>query len=89
MWRRGVICWQLNCGAIRALDKESTDSYMPILLTNARGAKERVNKTIVPPTTVLEKDKRYRLIEQENVRLQIEHFQTYPLLKKAVDEKRI
>jgi carbonic anhydrase len=34
-------------------------------------------------------DERYRLIEQENVRLQIEHLSTYPLLKKAVDEKKV
>ena len=39
--------------------------------------------------TVLEKEERYRQIEQENVRLQIEHIYTYPLLKKAVDEKKI
>ena len=32
---------------------------------------------------------RYRLIEKENVRLQIEHIHTYPLLKKAVEEKRV
>ena len=29
------------------------------------------------------------MIEQENVRLQIEHLFTYPLLKKAVDEKKV
>lgn len=84
-----VICGHSNCGAIRALDKESTDSYIPLWLNNARDAKERVDKKITPPTTVLEKDERYRLIELENVRLQIEHLHTYPLLKKAVDEKRV
>jgi len=84
-----VICGHSNCGAIRALDKESTDSYIPLWLNNAREAKERVDRKITPPTTILEKDERYRLIEQENVRLQIEHLYTYPLLKKAVDEKRV
>ena len=77
------------CGAIRALDKESTDSYIPLGLNNARDAKERVDKTISTPTTVLEKDERYQLREQKNVRLQIEHLHTYPLLKKAVDEQRV
>ena len=84
-----VICGHSNCGAIRALDKESTDSYIPLWLNNAREAKTRVDAKIPPPQTVLEKDERYKLIEQENVRLQIEHLFTYPLLKKAVDEKRV
>ncbi|HII98225.1 MAG TPA: carbonic anhydrase [Methanoregula sp.] len=84
-----VICGHSNCGAIRALDKESTDSYIPLWLNNAREAKERVDSAIQPPTTPLEKENRYRQIEQENVRLQIEHLHTYPLLKKAVDEKRV
>jgi carbonic anhydrase len=84
-----VICGHSNCGAIRALDKESTDSYIPLWLNNARDAKVRVDKKITPPKTELEKEERYRQIEQENVRLQIEHLHTYPLLKKAVDEKRV
>ncbi|MDO8842627.1 carbonic anhydrase, partial [Methanocalculus sp.] len=84
-----VICGHSNCGAIRALDKESNDSYIPLWLNNAREAKERVDAKIKPPTTLAEKDERYRLIEHENVRLQIEHLYTYPLLKKAVDEKRV
>jgi len=84
-----VICGHSNCGAIRALDKESTDSYIPLWLNNAREAQERIDKKISPPSTVLEKDERYRLIEQENVRLQIEHLYTYPLLKKAVVEKKV
>jgi carbonic anhydrase len=84
-----VVCGHSNCGAIRALDKESTDSYIPLWLNNAREAKVRVDKTIEPPKTPVDMDTRYMLIEKENVRLQIEHLHTYPLLKKAVDEKRI
>jgi len=84
-----VVCGHSNCGAIRALDQESNDAYIPLWLNNAREAKERVDRKIKPPVTVLEKDERYRLIEQENVRLQIEHLYTYPLLKKAVDEGRV
>ena len=84
-----VICGHSNCGAIRALDKESTDAYIPLWLNNARDAKTRVDAKITPPETVLEKEERYKLIEQENVRLQIEHLYTYPLLKRAVDEKNV
>ncbi|MCK9632608.1 MAG: carbonic anhydrase [Methanoregula sp.] len=84
-----VICGHSKCGAIRALDQESNDSYIPLWLNNARDAKTRVDAKIAVPKTELEKEERYKLIEQENVRLQIEHLYTYPLLKKAVDEKRI
>jgi carbonic anhydrase len=84
-----VICGHSNCGAIRALDKESTDAYIPLWLNNARDAKTRVDNRISPPKTPVEADERYRMIEQENVRLQIEHLFTYPLLKKAVEEKRV
>ena len=84
-----VICGHSNCGAIRALDKESTDSYIPLWLNNAREAKDRVDKTISPPKTVIEQEERYKLIEQENVRLQIEHLYTYPILKKAVDDRKV
>ena len=84
-----VICGHSNCGAIRALDQKSDDAYIPLWLNNAREAKTRVDAKISPPETVLEKEERYRLIEQENVRLQIEHLHSYPLLKKAVDENRV
>ena len=84
-----VICGHTNCGAIRALDKESTDSYIPLWLNNAREAKTRVDGRIKPAETVQEADERYRMIEQENVILQIEHLFTYPLLKKAVNEKQV
>ena len=52
-------------------------------------AKERVDRAIKVPETVAGKEERYRLIEQENVRLQLEHLNTYPLLRKAVGEKRV
>jgi carbonic anhydrase len=84
-----VICGHSNCGAIRALDKESSDSYIPLWLNNAREAKNRVDRTFGIPKTAAEADDRYRMIEKENVRLQIEHIHTYPLLRKAVEEKRV
>ncbi|MDD4137450.1 MAG: carbonic anhydrase [Methanoregula sp.] len=84
-----VVCGHSKCGAIRALDQETNDSYIPLWLNNARDAKTRVDAKISPPTTVLEKEERYRLIEQENVRLQIEHLHTYPLLKKALNDKKV
>lgn len=84
-----VVCGHSNCGAIRALDKESTDSYIPLWLNNAREAKTRVESRIGVPKTVPEQEERYRMIEQENVSLQIEHLSTYPLMKKAMNEKKV
>ncbi|HOX34838.1 MAG TPA: carbonic anhydrase [Methanoregulaceae archaeon] len=84
-----VVCGHSKCGAIRALDHETTDSYIPLWLNNAREAKERVDKKIQPPKTPLEAEERYSLIEQENVRLQIEHLYTYPIFKQAIESKKI
>lgn len=83
-----VVCGHSECGAIRALDGESKDSYVPLWLNNAMPAKERVDKRISPPVTDADKAKRYRMIEEENVRLQIEHLLTYPMIKSAVSEKK-
>jgi carbonic anhydrase len=84
-----VVCGHSDCGAIKALDKESTDHYIPLWLNNAREAKERVDKTLtVKPATPEEMKARWQLIEKENVRLQIEHLRTYPLVKTAEKERK-
>jgi carbonic anhydrase len=44
---------------------------------------------IKKPSTPQEQKNRSRMIEQENVRLQIEHLRTYPIIKKALKEKQI
>jgi carbonic anhydrase len=85
-----VICGHSDCGAIKALDKDlKNDSYIPLWLNNAREAKARVDSRISKPATSDEARERSRNIEQENVRLQLEHLMTYPFIKKAVDEGRI
>jgi len=84
-----VICGHSDCGAIKALDKELDDVYIPLWLNNAIEAKNRVDSKIKKPTTPEEVKKRSRMIEQENVRLQIEHLKTYPLIKTALKEKSI
>lgn len=85
-----VICGHSDCGAIKALDKESSDAYIPLWLNNAREAKERVDKTLAePPKTPAEMKARWTLIEKENVRLQIGHLMSYPLLKDAVASARV
>jgi carbonic anhydrase len=84
-----VICGHSDCGAIKALDKELDDVYIPLWLNNAIEAKNRVDSKIKKPTTPEESKKRSRMIEQENVRLQIEHLKTYPLIKTALREKAL
>ncbi len=84
-----AVCGHSDCGAIKALDKESSDSYIPLWLNNARDAKERVDQRISAPATPEEKRARYTEIEKENVRLQIEHLNLYPVVKSAVRDNRI
>jgi len=84
-----VICGHSDCGAIKALDKELDDAYVPNWLNNAMEAKKRVDAKIKKPSTPQEQKERSTMIEQENVRLQIEHLRTYPLVKKAEQEKKI
>jgi carbonic anhydrase len=84
-----VICGHSDCGAIKALDKETDDVYIPLWLNNAIEAKNRVDAKIPAPKTPEAAKERSRMIEQENVRLQIEHLKRYPVVKKALDEKKI
>ncbi len=84
-----VICGHSDCGAIKALDHETDDVYIPLWLNNATEAKSRVDAKIKPPVTPEEKKNRSTMIEQENVRLQIEHLKKYPLVKEALKNKTI
>jgi carbonic anhydrase len=84
-----VICGHSDCGAMKALDKELEDFYVPNWLNNAIEAKKRVDARIKKPSTPHEQKERSRMIEQENVRLQIEHLRTYPIVAKAEKEKKI
>ena len=50
-----VICGHSDCGAIKALDKELDDVYIPLWLNNAIEAKNRVDSKIRKPTTSAER----------------------------------
>jgi carbonic anhydrase len=84
-----VVCGHSDCGAIKALDADLTDPYIPLWLNDARDAKTRVDARIPVPTTAEEKKERSREIEIENVRLQVEHLMTYPSVRQAVADGRI
>ncbi|MDD1679338.1 MAG: carbonic anhydrase [Methanomicrobiales archaeon] len=84
-----VICGHSDCGAMKALDKETNDVYIPLWLGNAHEVKARVDRTLPPSDSPERAKERKRMIEQENVRLQVEHLQQYPLVKNAVKEGKI
>jgi carbonic anhydrase len=84
-----VICGHSDCGAIKALDAESSDAYIPLWLNEAREVKEMVDSRIKPPTTPEERMERSRQIETGNIRLQIGHLKTYPIVKKALEAGKV
>jgi len=84
-----VVCGHSDCGAMKALDKESKDAYIPLWLNNAREVKEKVDAHIKPPQTPDEQHERSRQIETENIKLQIEHLKTYPIVKNAREAGKI
>jgi len=79
-----VVCGHSDCGAMKALSKETNDVYIPLWLNNAREAKERVDRKLPPTEDPRIAAERKRMIELENVRLQLEHLRNYPLVKSAL-----
>jgi len=84
-----VICGHSDCGAIKSLDKDLHDPYIPLWLNDAREAKTRVDSRIMVPKTPEDMKERNHQMELENVRLQVEHLMTYPSVKTAVSEGRV
>jgi carbonic anhydrase len=85
-----VICGHYGCGGIQALIQESgDDKYIPVWLINAYKAKERVDEKIGALHIDIPEEQRMNLIVEENVRLQLEHLQEYPFVRKAMQEKKL
>jgi len=85
-----VICGHYDCRGIAALDEHDTeDKYIPIWLINSYAARERVDEKIRALRIELEPEKRMKLIVEENVRLQLEHVNEYPFVKRALREKKL
>ena len=85
-----VICGHYGCGGIQALEDDSLeDKYIPVWLINAHKAKERVDEKIRALHIELEAEKRMQLIVEENVRLQLEHLQEYPFIRRAMQQRTL
>ena len=84
-----VVCGHSDCGAMKALGKETGDVYIPLWLNNAGEVLPKVDAEIGRLPRPPDEKGRRRMIELENVRLQIGHLKTYPLVKEAQAESRI
>ncbi|WP_298667598.1 carbonic anhydrase [uncultured Methanofollis sp.] len=86
-----VVCGHSDCGAMKALasDKESNEAYIPLWLSNAMQARKDVEKRMPKPSDPEGLKKWRRMIEEENVRLQIENLRTYPIVRDAEKEGKI
>lgn len=85
-----VICGHYGCGGISALDEDSPDDkYIPIWLINAYKAKERVDEKVEGLHIEISREKRMQLIVEENVRLQLEHLNEYPFVRRAISERKL
>jgi carbonic anhydrase len=85
-----VICGHYGCGGIHALEEDSPDDkYIPVWLINIYKAKERVDEKIAGLHIEITPEKRMQLIVEENVRLQLEHLQEYPFIRKALTDKKL
>jgi carbonic anhydrase len=86
-----VVCGHSDCGAIKALIsyKESNESYIPLWLSNAAAARKEVEKMIPKPSDPAGLKKWGRMVEEENVKLQLENLRTYPLVREAEKEGKV
>jgi len=85
-----VVCGHYNCGGINAMDEEHLDDkYIPIWLNNAYKAKERVEEKLRGLHIDLPAEQRLKLIVEENVRLQLDHLQEYPFVRKAMRDNKL
>jgi carbonic anhydrase len=85
-----VVCGHYGCGGINAMEEDTLDDkYIPVWLINAYKAKDRVDEKLRGLHIDIEPEKRMQLIVEENVRLQLEHLQEYPFIRRAMREQKV
>lgn len=86
-----VVCGHSDCGAMKALisDKESNEAYIPLWLSNAAAARREIEKKVPKPSDPAALKKWGRMIEEENVKLQLENLRTYPIVREAEKEGKV
>lgn len=86
-----VVFGHSDCGAMKTLDAgpSSEDVYIPEWLEHAREAKILADEKIPNPETPDAIREKRRMIEIENMRIQLEHLRSYEFIKTAEDEGKI
>jgi carbonic anhydrase len=68
---------------MKALGKPTADAYIPLWLNHAGEVLPKVDAEIARLSHPPDEKGRRRMIELENVRLQVAHLRTYPLVKES------
>jgi carbonic anhydrase len=84
-----VVCGHSDCGAMKALGKPSTDAYIPPWLGHAGEVLPRVDAEMARLSHPPDEKGRRRMIELENVRLQLAHLRGYALVKEAEAQGKV
>lgn len=84
-----VVCGHSDCGAMKALDHESDEEYIPSWLKNAEDVKIKVDKKFGGPGECKDPSARKREIEYENIHLQLANLRTYQAVKDAEEAGKI
>lgn len=81
-----VVCGHEKCGAMKALasDGNGADVYIPGWLENSRPALVRLQSRMDKPEDKGDQDSWLTELEKENIRLQLEHLKTYPVVAESI-----
>jgi carbonic anhydrase len=86
-----VVFGHSDCGAMKTLDvgPSSEDTFIPEWLEYAKEAKVLADEKMPDPATPEAVREKRRMIEIENMRIQLENLRTYDFIKKAEEKGTI